>query len=416
VAIGPTVVTVKKRPNGTGSLVERPPGSGRWLLRVAAGPDPVTGVARRKSWTFAAKGRRAAELEATRLIEALEGSIGTTATLQHLLDEYLRMSEARGRSPTTLHEYRRIATSVLVPSLGKVPLDELTAHLLDVFYAGSMTGVRAVSASSVRRYHGLLSAALNQAVKWGWIDRNPASRATPPTASVTRLNVPTAEEVRELIAACRDRSEQLGMFVLLAAVTGCRRGELAALRWRDIQGDRIAVSSSVFSAGGERGVKSTKSGRERVVIAGEQVMMAIDAWSAKVHRDAADWGVTVSSDAFVLSTRPGGDAPPNVDTVTTSVRRVADSIGLRHVHLHSLRHFAATELLGTGINARDAAERLGHADPTMTLRVYAHATSERQRAAANAADRVLFGLVTGAADTVSVDDPDDEAEVVQSDP
>ena len=64
-------------------------------------------------------------------------------------------------------------------------------------------------------------------------------------------------------------------------------------------------------------------------------------------------------------------------------------LALRHVHLHSLRHFAATELLAAGVNPRDAANRLGHADPLLTLRVYAHASDERQRDAAQHAESAL---------------------------
>ena len=77
------------------------------------------------------------------------------------------------------------------------------------------------------------------------------------------------------------------------------------------------------------------------------------------------------------------------DTISSSVRKVADSVGLPDLHLHSLSHFAATELLAAGINARDAADMLGHSDPSLTLRVYAHATNERQRAAASALSAVV---------------------------
>ena len=337
--------------------MERPAGSGTWMLRAAFGTDPITGKARRKSWTFQARGRRAAERQAARLIEGYEqkGISGTTATLEQLLEEFLRISAARGRSPTTLHEYQRIFG--VGPVTGSDPPRRAhrapSRHLL----RPGMTGPRAVSPSSVRRYHALISAALNQALKWGWIDRNPATRATPAAKSSERLEVPTPEQVRALIAACRLRNEQLGMFVLLAAVTGCRRGELAALRWRDIDRDQITISASLYSIGREHGVKSTKTGRVRVIIAGSQVRNAIEQWRTKVESEADAWGVRVGPDACVLSARPGSDVPPNIDTVSSSIRRVADSLGLRHVHLHSLRHFAATEMLGTGISARDAAER-----------------------------------------------------------
>jgi integrase len=75
--------------------------------------------------------------------------------------------------------------------------------------------------------------------------------------------------------------------------------------------------------------------------------------------------------------------------MSREVRKVADQLGMKSIHLHSLRHFAATELLAAGISARDTAEMLGHADPSLTLKVYAHATTERQRAAAGVLARIV---------------------------
>jgi integrase len=59
------------------------------------------------------------------------------------------------------------------------------------------------------------------------------------------------------------------------------------------------------------------------------------------------------------------------------------------VHLHSLRHFAATEMLAAGIDPRNAAEVLGHANPSLTLSLYGHATNERQRQAAEVLGRAF---------------------------
>ena len=78
-----------------------------------------------------------------------------------------------------------------------------------------------------------------------------------------------------------------------------------------------------------------------------------------------------------------------MDVLSHDVQKVARGLGLPHVHLHSLRHFAATELLAAGVNPRVAADVLGHADPAMTLRVYAHASVERQRAAAGILARAI---------------------------
>ena len=69
--------------------------------------------------------------------------------------------------------------------------------------------------------------------------------------------------------------------------------------------------------------------------------------------------------------------------------RVRDSLGLGQVRLHDLRHFTATQLIGGGVDVRTVAGRLGHSDPSLTLRVYSHAIEERDRAAAEIMDRVL---------------------------
>ena len=94
--------------------------------------------------------------------------------------------------------------------------------------------------------------------------------------------------------------------------------------------------------------------------------------------------------AHFLSDRlPGWSEFVNLDSMSREVRKVASRLGMKSIHLHSLRHFAATELLAAGISPRDAAEMLGHADPSLTLRVYAHASTERQKIAAG----ILAGVL-----------------------
>jgi integrase len=97
-------------------------------------------------------------------------------------------------------------------------------------------------------------------VRWGWIDRNPAERAQPPPLGHVELQVPTVEEVQALLSAGAKRNERWGMLLSLAVLTGARRGELCALRWTDIEGERIRIRRSPYRAGTDRGEKSTKGG------------------------------------------------------------------------------------------------------------------------------------------------------------
>jgi integrase len=75
--------------------------------------------------------------------------------------------------------------------------------------------------------------------------------------------------------------------------------------------------------------------------------------------------------------------------VTGFFIRVRDGLGLGGVRLHDLRHFTATQLIGAGVDVRTVAGRLGHSDPSLTLRVYIHVIEERDRAAAAILGRVL---------------------------
>jgi integrase len=365
-----------------------------WVFKVDLGKDPVTGKRRRRTITFAAKGARAAQAHANWLVTELgaDQPVTTRATVEDLFAEFLTFSESRGRAPTTLHEYRRAISTFFLPAIGSVRLSELTVRHLDQLYTAALSADPPLSASSVRKYNAILKAALNQAIRWEWLETNPAMKVTLPSLPATQFEAPTPEDVRRIIRACQEADEQLGVFVLLAAVTGCRRGEIAALRFCDVEDQGLAVRASVYSAGSERGIKGTKSGRERWVMLDPQVRIILERWMELRRSHAADFDVTVGEESFLFSNRPDGSFPINIDTVSAKFRRVADELGLRHIHLHSLRHFAATELLAAGVNARDAADRLGHADPALTLRVYAHATDERQRHAATVGARVLEGL------------------------
>jgi integrase len=369
-----------RRPHGTGSLTERPVGSGNWYFRYSVGPDPFTGRPRRRAVTIQAKNKSAAQAQARKIVaEAETVATGSSATVDQLLTEWMRFQSGRSRSPTTLNGYHSLIDHHISPSIGSIKISDLTAHHLDSLYGKCTKAGK--SPRTIRNIHNVIGAALNQGVRWGWLEKNPALRAT----------LPTPDNARQLIAACQEQSEVLGAFAFLSAVTGCRRGEIAALRWNCYQNGLLVIRESAYSVKGDAGIKSTKSGRERVVHLDPAVQAWLEYWRAQCEKQALEWGVHLTPDGFILSSRPDGSRFLNLDAVSRGVRRAADRLGLKPIHLHSLRHFAATELLAAGISANDAAEMLGHADPSLTLRVYAHAKTDRQKAAAG----VLAGILQG---------------------
>ena len=377
-----------RRTYGTGSLVERPTGSGRWMFRYIEGEDPVTGKVLRRSITIEAKSKTAAQSIARKVLAELGAkSVETTKTINYLLSEWMSFQSSRNRSPTTLSGYQSLIDHHISPAIGVVKISDLTAHHLDSLYVKCSQEGR--GPRTVRNIHRVISAALNQGVRWGWLQNSPAFKATLPEAAPLKIDAPSPEQARQLIAACQAKSELLGAFVFLAAVTGCRRGEVAALRWSSLQNGLFIVSESAYSVKGDTGIKTTKSGRERAVHLDQTVLDWLSFWRSRCEDTAKEWGVELAPNGFILSSLPDGSKFVNLDTMSRDVRKVANQLGMKTIHLHSLRHFAATELLAAGISPRDAAEMLGHADPSLTLRVYAHATTERQKDAAGVLARAV---------------------------
>jgi integrase len=178
----------------------------------------------------------------------------------------------------------------------------------------------------------------------------------------------------------------------LACVTGARRSELAALRWEDLQGPRLTIDSSiaVLRDRSPEGVgrpqlrdDPTKTGTSRVVTLDAVTLAALD-WLRAHPGMLGPW---------VLA---HGSRPISPDRISAWWRRARDAAGIDEKwRLHDLRHWSATTSIAAGHDVRSVAARLGHSNPAMTLRVYAHAVE-----AADAALAETLGEVLGRDDRV----------------
>ena len=111
------------------------------------------------------------------------------------------------------------------------------------------------SPKTIRNHHAIISSALHQGVRWDWVRENVAEKAKPPRVAQRRVKAPSVEEVRSVIEAAEQRDPRLAPLLMLAALTGMRRGELCALRWTDVDLERgeLDVSRSVVVVPGGLG-------------------------------------------------------------------------------------------------------------------------------------------------------------------
>jgi integrase len=172
----------------------------------------------------------------------------------------------------------------------------------------------------------------------------------------------------------------------LACVTGARRSELAALRWVDLEGGRLTIDSSIavirdcsLEGAGRPQLRDdpTKTGNRRVVTLDAATLGALD--SLRAHPGMLG--------PWVLA---HGSRPISPDRISAWWRRARDAVGLDGKwRLHDLRHWSATTSIAAGHDVRSVAARLGHANPSMTLRVYAHAVEAADAALAETLGEVL---------------------------
>jgi integrase len=361
-----------------------------WELRVYIGRDPVTGRPKQVSKTVHG-GARVADDALRDLIDqqAPSRTDGVGATFGQLLDSWLAECERVDLSPTTVRTYTAQIEKTIRPRLGKVPLNRLTAKHLDDLYRSMKESGR--SPKTIRNHHAIISSALHQAARWGWVRANVAELAKPPKLRASKVKAPSVEDVRAVVVAAEDRDPRLAAFLMFAALTGMRRGEICGLRWTavDLERGQVDVTGSVICIDGGLAEKSTKTDRDRHLALDEVGVALLEHHRARLEGWSAETGIAILDDGYVFSPEIDGSRPFRPDNVTKFFERVRTPLGMRHVRLQDLRHFTATQLIGAGVDVRTVAGRLGHSDPSLTLRVYSHAIEERDRAAAAILGNVL---------------------------
>ncbi|MGI8683846.1 MAG: tyrosine-type recombinase/integrase [Acidimicrobiales bacterium] len=268
----------------------------------------------------------------------------------------------------------------LLPFLGTVPLSKLGAADLDRFYRrlreeGGRAG-RPLSPATIRRTHGIIHRALNQGVRWGWLNQNPASSASPPRVPTPDIHPPSPAELAELFAAAGGTDPDLADFILLAAATGARRSELVALRWSDIDLDagRLMISRAIVAGPDGLVAKDTKTHAARNVSLDTTCVAALVAHRERSSERASVCGVELVPAAYVFSAEVDGTTSWYPDSASRSFARLC-------------------RLLSAGVDVRTVAGRLGHRNAATTLNVYSHFLVEADRDAADVLGRIFDDAV-----------------------
>ncbi|HYZ07962.1 MAG TPA: tyrosine-type recombinase/integrase [Pseudonocardiaceae bacterium] len=305
---------------------------------------------------------------------------------------------------TTRERYDDLIRLYVIPTFGAMPAGKVDAELLERFYSRlhrcrelctgrSRTGhvCRPLSTSTTRKIHYIIRGTLERAVRWRHLGVNKAAMAEAPTPRRTEPDPPSTEEVAALLNTAWADPEW-GLLLWLTMVTGSRRGEVSALRWRNVDFDRAIIWVHRSNAQTKAGVreKETKTGQRRKVALDSETLALLINHRQLWEQRCMSLGCTLESDAFLFSPAPDGATAYAPRSLSQKYRRMATKLKLRSTRLHSLRHYSATELVAAGVDLRTVAGRLGHGSGgATTLKVYAAWVDEADRRAATTMANII---------------------------
>ena len=350
-----------------GHLRQRSPGS--WTIDLYLGIDPVTGKKRYKSETV--RGTKAqAERRRNELVHQLDtGAYVEPAkeTVAQFLQTWLRDYAEVSVKPDTYEGYRSQVNTHLVPALGQIPVRNLAPRHIQTFESALLR--EGLSARTVLHLHRRISQALTWGVKMGVLQRNAAAAVQPPRPQRREFKTLTWESVHDFLDAARD-SKYLPLW-LTALLTGLRRSEFLALRWRDLDltAGTLSVTRRVVQLETkEMDFAPPKNGRPRMVTLPHQAVAVLQ--RIREIRESEREGLPWNPEGLVFS-KPDG-RPLRPATVSTAFRRLARRTGNHGLRLHDLRHTHASLMLAAGIHLKVISERLGHSSISVTGDLYSH--------------------------------------------
>lgn len=385
----------------TGHIRERTRGS--WELRYSLGRDPASG--KRRVATATVKGtRRDAEKELRRLLRTLdtgEHVDPTRMTVGQWLTRWLdAMREEIG--PKSHERYSEIVRNYLAPELGAYPITKLaSAHIQTLYEKWSREGRRdgkvgGLSPSTRRYIHRILRSAMARAVEQQVIARNPADVFRKRLPKVERKEIVTLLPAQSaLLLDALARSNLFGP-TLLALATGMRRGEILALRWRNVDFERgvVRIVESLEQTKAGLRFKPTKTDKARAVTLPAFAITQLGHLKRKQAESLLKLGIRQTTETLACANLVGEPQKPR--SLTHAFRREVSRLeGFPHVRFHDLRHTHATQLLVAGVHPKVVQERLGHSTITTTLDLYSHVTETMQKDAAVRLNDAIGAAISG---------------------
>ena len=372
----------------TGHIRKRTAKDGKtsWQIIIETDRDPITGKRQRMYQTV-----QGTKKEAEALLNKLKyqsqngGAIIQQSALKlgDWMDDWMRLYNAN-LSPTTKTGYRQQIDKRIKPSLGRTPLKTLSSNQIQS-WINSLTQ-QGLSAKTVKNTFLNLSAALDKAEELQMIGRNPCKHIVLPTVKKYNAQVYTMPQVQNILKLAQGTN----MYFLLTIefYLGLRKGEIAELKWSDIDLEEGVVHITRSRVETDEGiiVKSTKSeaGIRDIPLSTKALEVFKEQYTEYLSK-VGKKGFVDSN--YVIFKNNGEPFVPS--SIPQRWERFCEQHNIRKIRFHDLRHTCATLMIANGTDAKTVQSWLGHSDVQVTLNTYTHCLPSMKQAAGNKMDEIF---------------------------
>ena len=361
----------------------RTPG-GTWGYRIDLGEDEVGKRVQKQVAGFPSK--KAAQAALADALSAFQrGSY--IAPSRQTLREFLEVWLEGVRSELALTawtNYRDVIKLYVVPHLGSRRLTELSPLHLKAWQSKLLTSGNSrggpLSPRSVQRAHRVLHRALADATRWNLVNSNPASAVRSPKVPRKEMEVWSPAQAATFLKATAD--DRLHALWLVTLHTGMRRGEVAGLRWKDVDLTKatLTVSQQRTVAAHQVIVVEPKAKSQRQLHLAPTTVAALQRHRQTQRLERLAAGPSWANSGYVFVDEAG--EPYHPQRLREMFQKACNEIGVPAIRFHDLRHTMASLALQAGVHPKVVQEQLGHSGIEITMDIYSHVPQSMKQDAA----------------------------------
>jgi len=381
----------KRNAQGGGTIRQRP--DGRWEARYTAGRDAGTGKQIQKSIYGAT------QKEARQKLQKICNDIDTgiyTAPLKTTVSAWLDiwLNEYTGNvKPFTIKAYQDRVNIHIKPHIGAIQLNTLNTPTIQNMYN---TFQKTLAPKTIRNIHGVLHKALEQAVKIGYLYKNPSDMCTLPRLEKKEIKPLDNDDISRFLQAIQGHKYE--NLYIVDLFTGMRQGEILGLTWDcvDLLQGTILIKQQLQKEkkkGGIYYLSSLKNDKTRKITLAKFVIDSL----RKQHQEQLR-NCMISGDQWnqgdlpnlVFTNETGGNL--SHCTVAKNFKRIVTSLGLPEARFHDMRHSYAVASLQAGDDIKTVQDNLGHHTAAFTLDVYGHVTEQMKKDSAERMNKLIENI------------------------